>query len=46
MKYDELQVKYRQNDIYVQNLKKQLDEAEDKISSLKKVQLNYVIICS
>ena len=42
MKYNELQVQYRQKDIHVQHLKKQLDEAEDKISSLKKVHYNYV----
>ena len=43
MKYDDMQVKYRQKDIHVQHLKKQLDEAEKKIASLEKVHVNYMI---
>ena len=38
MKYDELQVKLREKDIYVKHLKDQLNESEKKISQLQKVQ--------
>ena len=45
MKYDELQVKLKEKDIYIKSLKENLVEAENKITKLHKVNM-YVIVIS
>ena len=45
MKYSELQVKSNEKDVHIKCLKDQLNEAEDKIMMLQKVDYVLVYLC-